>query len=64
MKNIRSLRTEADYELALAEVAPYFLNEPAAGTPAAERFNILAALIEAYEAVHWAIDPAGQTRSA
>ena len=22
------------------------------------------ALIEAYEAVHWAIDPAGQTRSA
>ena len=64
MKNMRALRTEADYDLALAEVVPYFLNEPAAGTPAAERFDTLAALIEAYEAVHWAIDPAGKTRSA
>ena len=62
MKNIRALRTEADYDRALAEVAPYFVNEPAAGTPAAERFDDLAALIEDYEAVHWAIEPAAQTR--
>jgi HTH-type transcriptional regulator/antitoxin HigA len=63
MKHIRTLRTEADYDLALAEVVPYFLNEPALGTPAAARFDDLAALIEAYEARHWAIEPAGQTLS-
>ena len=48
---------------ALAAIAPYFLTEPALGTPAAGRFDELAALIEAYEARHWAIEPAGQTRS-
>ncbi len=64
MSSTHPLRTEADYDFALAEIAPYFESEPALGTAAAERFNTLAALIVAYEAVHWAIDPAGQTRSA
>ena len=58
MKNIRALRTEADYDWALAEIAPYFEREPALGTAAAERFDVLAALIEAYEARHWPIEPA------
>ncbi len=46
MKNIRAIRTEADYDWALAEIERYFLKEPEPGTPAAERFDVLAALIE------------------
>ncbi len=30
--DIRPIRTEADYEWALAEVEQYFVNEPEAGT--------------------------------
>jgi HTH-type transcriptional regulator/antitoxin HigA len=58
MKNIRAIRTEVDYDWALAEIEQYFLKEPQPGTPAAERFDVLAALIEAYEAKHWPIEPA------
>ena len=58
MKNIRAIRTEADYDWALAEIEQYFLKEPEPGTAAAERFDVLAALIEAYEAKHWPIEPA------
>jgi HTH-type transcriptional regulator/antitoxin HigA len=58
MKNIRAIRTEADYDWALAEIERYFLKEPEPGTPAAERFDVLAALIDAYEAKHWPIEPA------
>ena len=57
MDNIRAIRNEADYDWALAEIEVYFLNEPQAGTPEAERFDVLAALIEAYEAKHWPIEP-------
>jgi HTH-type transcriptional regulator / antitoxin HigA len=58
MKNIRPLRTEADYDWALAEVEPYFDDPPAKGTAEADRFDVLAAVIEAYEAKHWPIEPA------
>lgn len=58
MKNIRAIRTEADYDWALAEIEQYFLKEPEPGTRAAERFDVLADLIEAYEAKHWPIEPA------
>lgn len=57
MIDIRPIRAEADYNWALAEIAPYFENEPALGTPEADRFDVLAALIAAYEAEHWPIDP-------
>ncbi len=55
--DIRPLTTEADYDWALAEIAPYFEHEPQPGTPAAARFDVLAALIEHYETKHWPIDP-------
>lgn len=58
MKNIRAIHNEGDYNWALAEIEPYFLKEPEPGTPAAERFDVLADLIEAYEAKHWPIEPA------
>jgi HTH-type transcriptional regulator/antitoxin HigA len=55
--DIRPLRTEADYDWALAEIEQYFLEEPALGTPDSDRFDVLVTLIEAYEAIHWRIDP-------
>lgn len=64
MKNIRAIRTEADYDWALAEIERYFLKEPEPGTPAAERFDVLAALIDAYEAKHWPIEPADPSSEA
>jgi HTH-type transcriptional regulator/antitoxin HigA len=58
MKNIRAIRNEADYDWALVEIEQYFLKEPEPGTRAAERFDVLADLIEAYEAKYWPIEPA------
>jgi hypothetical protein len=40
------LRTEADYDRALSEIEPCFTNPPPLDTPAATRFNLLAALPE------------------
>lgn len=54
--DVRPLTTEADYDWALAEIAPYFDDQPAPGTPEAARFDVLAALIEHYEARHWPIE--------
>jgi len=57
MSDIRPIRTEADYDRALAEIEQYFENEPDVGTPESDRFEVLATLIEAYEAKYWPIDP-------
>jgi HTH-type transcriptional regulator / antitoxin HigA len=54
--DIRPIKTEADYDWALAEIEKYFVKEPAVGSPAAARFDVLAALIEAYEARVWPIE--------
>jgi HTH-type transcriptional regulator/antitoxin HigA len=55
--NVRPLGTTADYDAALAEIEPYFSNPPPVDTTEATRFDVLAALIEAYEVHHWPIDP-------
>ncbi len=54
--DVRPIVTESDYEWALAEVAPYFDNEPAPGTEAAARFTVLSILIGAYEDKQWRIE--------
>lgn len=54
--DIRSIKTETDYDWALKEIEQYFEHEPAPGTQEAERFDVLATLIEAYEATHWPIE--------
>jgi len=54
---IRPVRSEADYDAALKDIAVYFEREPTPGTKAADRFDILAALIGAYEDKHWPIEP-------
>ena len=58
MMNIRPIRNERDYDWALAEITRYFNRPPKRGTPQADRFDVLAELIEAYEAKHWAIGAA------
>jgi HTH-type transcriptional regulator/antitoxin HigA len=55
---IRAIRTEADYDEALKEIQQYFEKVPEPGTPEADRFDVLAALIGAYERVHWSIEEA------
>jgi HTH-type transcriptional regulator/antitoxin HigA len=54
---IRPLRNEADYRAALAAIEIYFDNEPTPGTAAADRFDLLALVIEDYESKRWPIEP-------
>lgn len=55
MMDIKPIRTEQDYRRALAEVER--LMDADEGTPEADRLDILATLVEAYEDEHWPIDP-------
>jgi len=50
---IKPIRTEADYEAALREIERLFEAEP--GTPEGDKLDVLATLVEAYEAKHYAI---------
>lgn len=54
---IRPIRNEQDYNWALEQIGQYFEREPQKGTAAADRCDVLAALIEAYEAKRWPIEP-------
>ncbi len=56
-KVIRPLRSEADHDAALEEIERYFEKEPTSGTPEADRFDLLALVIEDYERKHWPIEP-------
>ena len=51
------LRSEADYDAALDEIERYFDSEPRPGTPQADRFDLLALVIEDYERKRWPIEP-------
>lgn len=53
----RPIRTEAEYKAALAEIERFFAVEPRKRTPEADRFDLLALLIEAYEERHHSIGP-------
>ena len=55
MNEIKSIKIEADYDAALAEIATLMDAEP--GTPEGDRLDVLVTLVEAYEAKHWRIDP-------
>jgi HTH-type transcriptional regulator / antitoxin HigA len=54
--SISPLRSEAEYDAALSEIERYFDKEPARGTPEADRFDLLALIVEDYERKHWPID--------
>ena len=54
--NIHPIRTENDYKAALRDLSVYFNNEPEPGTDDGYRFEILATLVEAYEAKNFPIE--------
>ena len=56
-KMILPIRSEADYEAAIDEIEQYFDNEPEPGAPEADRFDLLALVIEDYERRRWPIEP-------
>lgn len=56
-KIVRPLRSQSDYETALKEIERYFEDEPKHGTPEADRFDLLALIIEDYERRNWPIEP-------
>ena len=58
-KMIRPIRTEAEYDQALEEIERYFDNEPKPGTPEADRFDLLALIVEDFERKRWPIEPPG-----
>lgn len=52
--NVEPIRNEADYDAAMEEVAALW--GAASGTPQGDRLDVLATLIDAYEAAHDAMD--------
>jgi HTH-type transcriptional regulator/antitoxin HigA len=55
MKNLKPIRTKADYEAALAVIERLWGTR--AGTPEGDRLDILATLVDAYENEHYPMDP-------
>lgn len=55
MAEVKPIRTEADYEAALAEVGRLWGAK--LGTPKGDRLDVLATLIDAYEAKRFPMDP-------
>jgi HTH-type transcriptional regulator / antitoxin HigA len=55
MSEIKPIRSEEDYEAALAEVERLW--GARSGTPEGDRLDVLATLIDAYESEHDPIDP-------
>lgn len=55
--DIQPIHTEADYQATLREVSTLIDADPAPATPDGDRLDILATLVQAYEARHCPIDP-------
>ncbi|HEU4619712.1 MAG TPA: helix-turn-helix domain-containing protein [Gammaproteobacteria bacterium] len=53
--DLKPIRSKADYERSLAEVERLWGAK--SGTPEGDRLDILATLIDAYEAAHYPMDP-------
>lgn len=53
--DIRAIKTESDYRVALAQIETLFNAAP--NTPAGDRLDVLTTLVEAYEAQHYEITP-------
>jgi HTH-type transcriptional regulator/antitoxin HigA len=53
--DVRPIRSKRDYEAALAEVGRLWGSK--LGTPDGDRLDVLATLIDAYEAAHCPMDP-------
>jgi|ERR1043166_9392404 HTH-type transcriptional regulator/antitoxin HigA len=53
--NVKPIRTKKDHEAALAEMERLWGAK--SGTPAGDRLDVLATLIDAYESIHYPMDP-------
>jgi HTH-type transcriptional regulator/antitoxin HigA len=53
--DIRPIRTKADYKATLKEISSLMEADPDPGTRAGDRLDILATLVQAYEAKHFPI---------
>jgi len=56
--DIRPIKTDADYEWALAEVTRYFERQPEPDSMEGDRFDVLSDLIAAYEERHFPLPDA------
>jgi HTH-type transcriptional regulator/antitoxin HigA len=54
MVEVSPIRTEADYEAALAEIEPLMTARP--GTSEGDRLDVLVTLVQAWEAKHHVVD--------
>jgi HTH-type transcriptional regulator / antitoxin HigA len=54
--DIKPIHNEADYQAALKAVSPFFENEPALGSADGDYFEVMLALIAAYEAKAFPIE--------
>lgn len=54
---IKAIRTESDYILALEKVSALIDMDPAQDSPEGELLDVLGTLVQAYEAKHHPIDP-------
>ena len=57
---IRPIRTEADNDAVLIEIAALMDSDPELGTPEGDRLDVLVTLVQAFEAKHYAmrgVDP-------
>jgi HTH-type transcriptional regulator/antitoxin HigA len=54
--NIRPIHTDADYKATLSEISRLMESDPAPGTSQGDRLDILATLVQAYEARRFPID--------
>ena len=52
---VKPIKNEADYDAALARIDALMDADP--DTPEADEFEVLVTLVEAYEAIHWPIEP-------
>lgn len=54
--DIQPIHTTKDYKAALREISRLMADDPASGTAEGDRLDILATLVQAYEARHFPID--------
>ena len=56
MDYTRIIKTENEYEAALKEIDTLIGNDPSIGTPEADRLELLALLVRAYEDIHYPLE--------
>lgn len=54
--NIKPIHNEADYQAALKDIAQLMALDPDLGTPEGDRLDVLATLVQAYEAKHYPME--------